>query len=578
MTDRGAAIKYGDVAPGAKENFTATSNNSKYNTLAQLRDYNLDFPNFGNPCEKYAVALDGNAIAFPSLPESSNLGLISSQISNDDGTFTNPVVLTLTSDGQYSSQGLTLTFDTYNQIYPTHLSIQWYRQTESGNTLLEEMDYNPTSAFYFCQKQVTNYNMVVITIHAINMPKNRLKLRVVDYGYGTYFYGNELRSVKISQSIDPISSEIKINTVNFVLDSATSMEYSFQTKQPLSVYFNGKLRATTFVKKSTRKAKFIWEVQSEDYIGLMDAAIFPGGIYNNQDAFDLLEEIFTAAKVPCTINTGLKGVTVTGHLPYGTAREALMQVAFAVQNVVSTNEREDVEVKELSYTPEQTIPLDRIMQGQNFVDDEIVTSVEIMSHSYSKSGDETVDAYKASDSGTGSNIIVKFSEPLHSLTIKNGELVVSHPNYAVINANAGCVLTGTKYDHKKQLHRRQREDVNVSTAEKVVTIENATLVSLSNVNAVLDKCFDWFMRTKTTNLKVVEGKHIIYGDVLKYGQRKYGDVKYGEREKTIEYDKPVGLGEAIEAETEYLGNVSGTVIKQSFNLGGNILVKEVELR
>lgn len=40
----------------------------------------------------------------------------------------------------------------------------------------------------------------------------------------------------------------------------------------------------------------------------------------------------------------------------------------------------------------------------------------------------------------------------------------------------------------------------------------------------------------------------------------------------------VDLGDIIEAETEYLGTVSGRLIQQSFNLNGNILVKEAVLK
>ena len=257
MNNRGVAIRYGDVAPEAKENFIPTASESEFDSLAQLQQYNLNFPNYANPCELYQTVLDGTATAFPSMPEQANLGLWSKQISNDDGTFTTPIVLTLTANGQYSSQGLTLTFDTYNNIYCNHLNIKWYRDgqliVDDGKSM--NIDFNPDNAFYFCRNQVNNYDKVVITFYSINMSQNRFKLRVIDYGYGTYFYGNELRNVKLIQEINPISSEISINTADFTLDSKTDMEYSFQAKQPLSVYFNGQLKATTFVKSSKRKSK-----------------------------------------------------------------------------------------------------------------------------------------------------------------------------------------------------------------------------------------------------------------------------------------------------------------------------------
>ena len=160
MMNRGLAIKYGGVAPEAKENFVPTASESEFNTLSQLQQYNLGVHNYANPCELYQTVLDGIAAAFPSVPEQANLGLWSERISNNEGLFVDengnaePIVLTLTSEGQYSSQGLTLTFDTPNGIYATKVNIKWLRITDEGITTLSEKEYNPDNAFYFCRNKV----------------------------------------------------------------------------------------------------------------------------------------------------------------------------------------------------------------------------------------------------------------------------------------------------------------------------------------------------------------------------------------------------------------------------------------
>ena len=603
MNNKGVTIRYGDVAPEAKENFYPESSEQAFDTLAQLQQYNLNFPNYSNPCELYSVVLDGTATAFPSIPEQANLGLWSERISNDKGFFVDengekePIVLTLTSEGQYSSQGFTFTFDTYNQIYPTHINIKWFRYADGTMEELSPnggVDFYPDNAFYFCRNFVENYNKVVITFYSLNMPKNRLKLRVIDYGYGTIFYGGELRNAKQIQEINPISVEIPINPFDFTLDSKTDMEYSFQEKQPLTVYFNGSLVSTNFVKKAKRKARFLWDIQSEDYIGIMDGVPYYGGMYFGADAYDLLVDIFTVAKVPYTINEALKGVLVYGYIPFTTCRDALMQVAFAVQNVADTSGREDVAVYELDDEVKQTIPLNRIKQGQNFVDEETVTGIEVAVHSY-KPITEIIDVYDANESGTGQNIFVKFSEPLHDLKIGQvlkdeneeyfvedesvGNIIKGDTNYAVINANENCVLRGQKYEHKTQIYRKNNRVVLANEIEKVVAIDSATLVSQFNIDNIIEKCYNWLTRTNTTNLKIVEGKHIQYGEPIKWGEKKWGTFKWGERHpNVVTYDKSVNVGENLQAETEYLGVVSGRLIKQSFNLNGNIIVKEAVLK
>lgn len=577
MINKGVAILYGDVAPEAKENFMPTASESQFNTLKQLQEYNLNFPNYANPCELYSVILDGKATAFPSDPENSNIGLWSEQISDTNGVFANPIVLELKSEGQYSSQGLSLTFDTYNNIFATKLSIKWFRVIDGSETLLDEKEFVPDKASYFCQNKVDNCNKIIIIFYSLNMPENRLKLRSIDYGSGTFFYGDELRNVRLTQQIDPISVQISINTADFVLDAKSNTEYSFQAKQPLSIYFNGQLKATTFVKKSTRKAKKLWNVQSEDYIGLMDSVPYYGGIYVNANAVEVLTDIFTVAKVPFKIEIP-NNKTITGYIPYTTCRNALMQVAFAVQAVIDTSNSDLVKVFELAEETKQTIPLERIMQGQSFGDEDTVTGVEITTHSY-KPITETIDVYDAAESGTGENIFVKFSEPLHDLSITNGEIVSRGTNYAVINAADECVLRGQKYEHTTQTKRKNNPLALANDIEKVISIDNATLVSSSNIDNLIEKCYNWLVKTKRTNLKIVEGKHIKRVESVKYGDRLYGTFKYGDAgANVVVYDEPVNVGENIEAETEYLGNVSGRLIQQSFNLNGNIIIKEAVLK
>lgn len=562
MINRGLVIEYGDIAPNAKENFEPKATESEFNTLSQLKQYNLYFPNYANPCELYQTALDGMATAFPSALEDANLGLWSEQITDENGIFENPVVLEMTSKGQYSSQGLTFTFDTYNNIYALRLSIKWLRTNGESEELIAEEEFMPTSAVYFCRKFVSNYNKLIITFYSLNMPQNRLKLRVIDYGYGVMFRASELQNVNVMQEVDPISSQISINTMDFILHSKADVFYSFQAKQPLSVYFNGELKSTTFIKSARRKSQFVWDIKSEDYIGLMDSIPFFGGIYNGKDAYELLEEIFLLAKVPYSINENLRGVLLYGYIPFTNCREALMQVAFAVQNAVDTSKGEEVKVFELDESVKQTIAKGRILQGQSFDKGEIVTGVEITAHSYTPIS-ETITAYDAKNDGTGENIFVKFNEPLHDLSITNGEIISCGTNYAVINADDNCVLTGQKYDHTTQTRRKNNPLVLANEIEKIISIEKATLVSFNNIDKIMEKCYNWLVKTDTVNLKIAERKHVEYSDSDNY---------------FVYYDMPVSVGDFIETETEYMGNITGTVIKQSFNLNGGIIVKDTVMR
>lgn len=571
MSRRGVEIHYGDVAPEAKENFVPISSEQEnFVTLGELQQYNLEFQNYINLCELNLMVLNGDGQPFPDAPENENMGLWSVQLSQDDGTFEIPIVLTLTAGAQYSSQGLTLTFDTQNNIFANHINIKWYRNEE----VIDDKNFEPNTAKYYCQNKVFNYDKVVITFYSLNMPRNRLKFRAIDYGYGTIFYGGELRNVNLIQQIDPLSSELAINTVDFTLDSHTDIEYSFQAKQTLSTYFNGELKATTFVKSSKRQAKKLWNVQSEDYIGLLDSIPFAGGMFVGENAKGILTTIFEGAKIPVEIDDALSDETLTGYIPFSTCRDAILQIAFAIRAIVDTSNSAVVRIYRLNDEVTQTVPLNRIMQGQNFDSEEKVTSVELSAHIYTPIA-ETLKAYDATESGVGENIFIKFSAPLHDLVIEKGEIIASGTNYAVINANEGCLLTGQKYEHSTFIKRKTNPLVQANEIEKNVTVNSCTLVNKNNVDILLEKCYNYIVSTEKVNCKIVEGKHVQYGAVIKYGQKKYGTFKYGEKaQSVITYDKPVNVGDIITAETEYLGDVTGRAIKQTFNLNGGIIIKD----
>jgi hypothetical protein len=483
-------------------------------------------------------------------------------------------VLTLDSNGQqYASIGFTFTFDPLNNVYCDDLTIEWYR----GGELIAFKDYAPDSNKYFCENLVSNFDKVEIIFKGTNFPQNRLKLYAIEFGRGVTFYGDELSNVKASLEISPIFSSLPINVVDFSVNSITFTEYSFQDKQPLSVYFNGKLISTNFIKNAQRRSARRWDVKSEDYIGVMDRTTFAGDVYYDKNAVELLTEIFTIANVPFEISPGFEDVTIEGYIPYGTCREALKNVAFAIGAMVKTSCSDKVLITKIDTETKQTIVRERIMQGMRFDESEVITRLELTEHKYRKGG-ELVTAYEtenASDEGVGNNIIVKFQEPLYDLEIENGEIISSSATHAVINAERRCLLTGQKYTHKTTVKKMHNTVVLVGTVENVATVAGATLVSRRNSAEVLQRCFDYLSKTRKTTAKIAERKFVDGGIPYRYGQAKYGTIKYGEIvPKEITYDKFVDIGDVITLNTDYLGDVTGQVTRQTFNLNGGVIVKE----
>lgn len=564
IKENGITVKYGEIAPEAKENFNlSTDDKTDFTDLSQLKE-NKTVPNWGNPCEYGSVLLDSMSAVMPRNPGTSFMGYWSDSVSGSDKAFPDGIVVTFQSSEKFSSSGISFTFDEYNDIFCSCLTIAWYAE---GSIITAE-EFQPDKARYFCEKSVEAFDKLVIAFKTLNMPENRLKIHAVDFGFGNiYFYGDELKSVKIVQDINPISSEISVNTVDFTLKSKTGRVYDFTELQTIDVYFNGVLRQHGYISAAKRTGADTWNVTAQDYIGMLDGIPFMGGMYDNKNAVSLLSGILSQAKVPFEISEDFKSEVVSGYIPICSCREAVMQICFAIGAVCDTSNSASLKIFKLPDTVGAVIDLGHISQNPSFTDSAKVTEVQLTCHNYTRIGD-TVEAYKATDKGSGEGIMTEFSEPLHTLSITDGKIVQSGVNYAVINAGPECVLTGRRYRDNKTVKSRRRTDIPSGIADNVKTISDATLISGRNADKILDLCFNYLTISRKANMKIYEKRHYI-----RYGSCYFGVPVYMQTEA----EGAVSCGDIIEAETEYLGDITGRVISERYNLNGGIIVKECEV-
>lgn len=564
-------IEYGGVAVGAKQDFfAATDDKAAFVDLIDLNEIGTEIKNFGNPCEPYTVPLDGGTLPIPSEETNDNIGWWSNSISDVSGQFDNPIVLRLSADKYYSSSGITIVFDTFNNIYATYMLVEWYR--DSG--LISSKEFYPNSPSYFCQNKVENYNEVVITITEINMPNARLRLRALEYGANVTFTGRDLQNARMIQEISPISLELPINTLDVRIYNDRKREFTFEEKQPMTVYFNDKLKGKMFVQSANQDAQGHWRVKAEDYIGILEDTPFAGGIYKYKGAVDIIEDIFTVSKVPYSIDKKMQKYWVSGYIPYTNCRAALMQVLFAIGAVADTSNSEVVEIFDVSSVSNQTVPLSRIMQGQTIKTDAKVDAVELVAHEYTEI-DDVLIAY-TSDT-TAENVFVVFKEPLHDLTITNGEIVESGVNYAIVNAQASCVLSGKKYRHTTTTKTIYAPFSSAIGMGKVVSIKNATLISKYYLDNILDLCYNYYSKQKRVYLKIAEGRGQSTFMPVKYGDMAYGAFTYGgikDSNAAIE----TKVGNTIESETPSGRNIKGVIERQSFKLVGGMLIKDTVMK
>lgn len=570
----GVLIEQGNIALGAKDSFNGFA--SEIPDYVSLNSVQKDIMplNYGNPCELYRTVLDGS---FQPIVENemegiqSDMGYVSVQSSDANGQFIKPIEIQFISSQYFSSIGLTFKFDRYNEIFPKNIKVEWYRDSE----LLKSMNYAPDSSTVFCREKVELYNMVKLTVYDLNMPLNRFRLFGIQYGFIVTLPAENVRSVSVNQSISPVSTEVPIDTISYVIETNENMDLIYEENQPVKVFFNDELIQKVYVKKARRKSKYTWVVDAESAIRILDKKTFYGDLYKDVLITDVLNQVFSNTNVEYELSDDLKNETLTGYIEYGTGRTALQQIAFAVGATVITAGRENVLITKPETAVAQNIPLSRISQGQNFEKDAVVTAIEITIHGY-EIGTEETQLFDANSGGTGRFILVKFQQPIHDLRIENGNIIKSGTNYAIIDSESSCKLFGKTYIHTQSIKRITNDLFDASTAENVLQIGNATLINNGNVDNVLQSCYNEFINLNTVDLGIIEAVHEAI--VSRYGQHLYGESLYSNSKDEYYKDTPTVVGDVVSCETEYYGDVVGRITKQSFNLAGNIKIKNSSLK
>jgi hypothetical protein len=536
-------IEYGAITIGAKEGFVPELLNcspiSKSNDLSKD---NLIFTNFGNPCEKYSVLLDGTSQPIPENTEDENIGVWSEYITDENGYFENefPTII-LTSDKPFDMSGLGLTFDASNNVYPIIFSVAWY----NGDNAILEKEYQSSSVSFLTMEDIKNCDKIIIVFSRMNTPYSRLRLQGIEYGYISIIDGKSIKSIKLHQAANTISTTLPTSSMALTFLNSKNENYNFTIRQNLKIYDNDTLIGKYFIDSASQANKQEWNIKAQDYINILESTEFEGGIYFDELALSVLTDIFDKANVPFSIAEALRNKTITGYIPYTTCRKALQQVLFAIGGYANTAYSESVDVLENDLTIAENIGLDRVLIGQTTSIDADITEIELFGHVYTAT-EEEAKLYEATENQENFKII--FSEPIHDLTIENGEIVKSGTNYAIINCLENAVLKGKKYEHSSFSKSRYNSITKAKSMNKKI-VKNATLISSANIDNILNICYNYIVRNKTVKSKI------------------------------IETETPLVVGRAYEVETELLGKVSGVLTEQNFSLfGGSKVVKETVIK
>lgn len=361
-------IEYKDISLTAKDDSSVSCNQKQpYSNLDLLKQDNVTYPKLAT-LEKNLWKLDGSFENFPDDPSTKNIALWSDVMSDGEGNIL--VSIDINFINYESAVGLVLKFGSNTEDYPDSIRITWYQ----NDTVLSQKEFVLNSSEFFCENAVASFNKITIECLSTNRPYRYIKFEDITYGIVRNFGEDELRNVELLEDLSLTSEELRINTLDFTLSNKKNVDFIFQKKQPLKITRNDELLGVFFIKSSKRKSRTLYEITSQDYIGMMDRMIFADGTYTNKNVAELVGEIM--GNIPYELDESLQEQVLSGTLEECTCREALLQVAFALCAVVDTSRSANVKIYRLSNTISNTIE-EGIYQGVEFGTEDRITEVRL---------------------------------------------------------------------------------------------------------------------------------------------------------------------------------------------------------
>lgn len=487
--------------------------------------------------------LDGNFRFLPSNWTQSmvHVGLMSAVMSGADKMFVEPPVLEVTFLEPIDIDGFTLIFSPQTGDYAELFNVTY---KAADNSTILSLDRVADATEHSVPDDVSGVKKIIITFNSTNRPFRFLRLTGVEFGELYNFIGDSIRAATVVEESDPLSSELRINTLELELhspDQAFNMlnpegiYAGLRDRQPLAVYeivddqriFIGQYFLTTWENTSDTEIRF----ECVDLVGLMDNIYVRGELWQNTNAATVVEKLLGENGIPYELDQSLTNSQISGWMPGGSIRECLQQVAFAIGAQVDCSRSWGVRIYPTQIAANETVDFE-ISKSQKIAGQPIalrpqIAGVEVTSHNYVPSTTETRELLN--EALPAGQYEILFNEPIHSLSISGGTILESGAGYAKINvaSQQTVTLTGKAYSDTMKVFSVTNPDVT-SSIKTIVRVKDATLVGPTIAQDCAQRVYDYYMQRFSQKLKLVAPEASV-GDCVAieslYGQTIRGIVE-----------------------------------------------------
>lgn len=307
------------------------------------------------------------------------------------------------------------------------------------------------------------------------------------------FTDDDIHSGNMYLAMALMSDALEANTFTATVECADRSIINFERNTPLTYSYKGQQRGIFYVQSITRDGPTTYTISATSAIGLLIESLHYGGIYTGQTVAEVLPSI--CGTVPYVVKTNLRDIALYGWLPVASSRDNLSQVLFAIGASIRTDLDGVLHIETLWDGIVGNIGKDRLYNGAQVNYDAKVTQVVVTEHQYMEGGDEE----NLFEGTAAEGDIITFDDPMYDLTPSGLTILESGANYAKVSAGTGA-LTGRKYIHNT---REVARVVSQANEPNVITVTDATLVSLVNSVAVAERLVNYYQWTETIESGVV---------------------------------------------------------------------------
>ena len=313
------------------------------------------------------------------------------------------------------------------------------------------------------------------------------------------FEDDDIRSAQIYRATSLIADSLEPNTLNSTVRCSDSSILEFEQDTRLTYVHSTDLPAYFYIQDITRTGPDEYAISAMSAIGrLIHGEQHYGGIYTGQTVGQVIPEI--CGPVPCVIKTNLQDVQIYGWLPIASRRDNLAQILFAVGAWIRDDLDGVLHIERLWDGYTANITQAQIYQGPSMSYGAKVTQVVVTEHQYVQGGEEVTLFEGQSQQGD----IITFSEPAYNLRASGFSILESNANYAKITAGNGTLI-GSAYIHNT---RQISADVSQAAEPNVVTVSDATLVSLVNSSDVAQRLAQYYACLATFDGDILPGQQL----------------------------------------------------------------------